>query len=310
MKYFEKRWPIILILVLGFIYIIIINNNVKKYEQMEINNIEQLKKYCEMYNGDIENVNIDSDSCSTIMSDKNNLTRNNFYVRFFDILLNDIRFLNVFSCLILFIVSIYGFNIYFKSGFIIQILKREKKNRFVFRIMKMMYRYVWLFPLFMLLIFLICSYKASFDPQVLIDSGMSWGDIMKNVPLFISLYICNIFLYSIFYLNIALIVVRKQHNYLLAVIESFLVILGIELFMEILINGFIFGTILNEYDSGLIFNILNLFNFNILEYNYGINGYFLFVMSCVLISFIGVIISYFSKEKFIIDCEKNFMEEI
>ena len=99
-------------------------------------------------------------------------------------------------------------------------------------------------------------------------------------------------------------VVRKQHNYFLAVIESFLVIIGIELFMEEVVYQLFFNLLLKDYDTGLLFNIINPITFRVGECG-GVARLLIFSFLCFLISAIGVMFIYHNKEKLVIDCEKN-----
>ena len=94
---------------------------------------------------------------------------------------------------------------------------------------------------------------------------------------------------------------RKQQNIIKAIILSVLVFVGIEVFLEIVVNGLIFGLVFKS-EVGNIFNIMNLLIFNI---NYGVSKLLIFTISFFLLTFILVLILYKNKEKLIIDCEKN-----
>ena len=122
--------------------------------------------------------------------------------------------------------------------------------------------------------------------------------ILGLLILFVFLYLINITIYSLSYINISLIVLRKQQNIIKAIILSVLVFVGIEVFLEIVVNGLIFGLIFKSE----IFNIMNLLIFNI---NYGVSKLLIFTISFFLLTFILVLILYKNKEKLIIDCEKN-----
>lgn len=305
MKFIKNNFIFLFISILFIFLFIAIYNNINKYVVSEEKSMNEIVINCK------ENITNLPDGeykiyCEEILSNPIIITSKNFYVKFFTILLENVRFLNMFACLILFIMSIYGVSSIFKSKVALLMLKREKLSIFVINIIKKMYRYVWFFPIVFLIIFIICSINSTFDANTLINQGFSWGEsLMNNVPLFIFVYLLNLLLYSGFYLNIALIVVRKQHNYFLAVIESFLLIIAIQLFFEIVINALLFGKILKDNSTGLVFNIMNLFNFNVPESRFGLFGLLLFSFLCFFISFLIVIYMFKDKEKLVIDCEKN-----
>ncbi len=304
-KVFRKNLLVIIFLLLGFVVagqIFFINN---KNITSEIKIIEKTKKYCI---NNIENITQDEakQSCEKIMNNDYVIQSQNFYVKFASSYLDVIGYFNIVASLIIFIVSIYKVVNVFKDRVVISVLEREKYSHFIRKLIFKMYRYCWFWVAIMLLIFGVCMINSTFDSETLINSGMSWKkSLMDNVPMFIFLYLLNILIFTIFYLNIALIAIRKQHNYFLAVIKSFLIIIGIEIFLEIVVQSIFFGKILGNYDAGLVFNIMNLFSFNVDEYSHGLVSLFSFNCICLLISYLVMYMAYHNKEKLIIDCEKN-----
>lgn len=309
-KIFKNNFLLLIFLVLALLVSgkILINNN--KNVEIEKITVENLKQTCTEYR---ESLQYDSDetiegfqNCQEILSDNYPIRNENFYVKFFTSYMDVISKFNIVACLILFIMSIYGIVNVFKDKMALTLLQREKYSTFMKKILFKMYRYSWFWLLVMLIIFGVCMINSNFAPEIVIDMGMNWGkDLMSNVPLFIVLYLLNILVFSVFYLNIALIVIRKQHNYFLAVIESFLIVIGIELFLEIVVQAIFFGKIIGNYDLGLVYNVMNMFSFNISEYTHGLFSLFSFGIGCVILSYVVLYFSYRNKEKLIIDCEKN-----
>lgn len=304
-KIFKDNFLLIIFLLLGIIITgkILITNN--KNVDSEIRMIEETKRYCAEY----MDIITDEESklkCEQILNDDYIIQNKNFYVKFASSYLDVIGYFNIVASLILFIVSIYGVINLFKERVAISILQKEKYKTFIKKLFLKMYRYSWFWIAIMILIFGVCSFNSNFDADVLINSGMSWGkELMNHVSAFIFLYLLNIYIFTIFYLNIALIVIRKQHNYFLAVVESFIIVIGIELFLEIVVQSIFFGKILSNYNGGLVFNIMNMFSFNVDEYAHGLISLFLFNCGCVVISYVILYIVYRNKEKLVIDCEKN-----
>lgn len=84
-----------------------------------------------------------------------------------------------------------------------------------------------------------------------------------NIFMFILIFILNNLFTTLIYVNISLIVSEKFHNYFASLTLIFLSILGIQLFLEIVLNGLISG-IMFKSDIGIIFNIINSVPFKIL----------------------------------------------
>ena len=148
----------------------------------------------------------------------------------------------------------------------------------------------------------ICFY-TTFDPSYAIFyETCIWDSNIINYPfIFLLLYLINIILYSISFINISLIVARKQHNYIKAIILSYIVYVGIELFFELIVNELILKIVFKA-QFGYLFNIMNLFTFNT---DYGVFNLLLFSFIFCVFTFIILILKYKNKEKLIIDCEKN-----
>lgn len=123
----------------------------------------------------------------------------------------------------------------------------------------------------------------------------------SNIFMFILIYILNNLFTTLIYVNISLIVSRKYHNYFVSLILTFLSILGIQLFLEVVLNGLISG-IMFKSDIGIIFNIINSVPFND---SCGIYYPILFTFIVLIITQVILHYSYKNKEKLIIDIEKN-----
>ena len=300
MKFLKNNWLLLIFIIAGvflvFYSYVFNENNIKN----ENKNYDDLKQVCltnELY--------FNSEVCNEVMSGNYQITSQNFYVKFNNLTSSELANLNYLVFLVLFVISIYKVNNYFESKVSLLMLKREDYSKFIKTIISKMYRYVWIFPLLMLLIIGVCCINANFDISIPLATGIDFGEtLMKSPILFILLYILNLLLLSSFFINISLMVVRKQHNYFLAVIESFLVIIGIELFMEEVVYQLFFNLLLKDYDTGLLFNIINPITFRVGECG-GVARLLIFSFLCFLISAIGVMFIYHNKEKLVIDCEKN-----
>lgn len=125
------------------------------------------------------------------------------------------------------------------------------------------------------------------------------SESLENISLFFISYILVTLFDLLIYANVCLIVARKKHNFLLCTILSYLVIIGIELFLEIFINIVICTNILH-LDIGIVFNIINFGYYND---SYGIFIPIIISFVIFVITFIITNILYQNKESLIIDCE-------
>lgn len=98
-----------------------------------------------------------------------------------------------------------------------------------------------------------------------------------------------------------LIVLRKKHNLIVALLLTVLLFLGIELFFEVGLNTFI-GQMLFKSEIGYLFNIMSPFTFS---NQFHVSALLSFSLFMVLLSSYFVYKMYHHREKFIMDCEKN-----
>ena len=222
---------------------------------------------------------------------------------FGDILVFDIHYLNFIAFLVVIIPSLYCVSNYLYNRVITNCLTRQSYKSFIKDFIRKAYKYYFILPVIMGVLILICLFYSEIDPAYSLSNNYSiWqSNLIFKPVLFVFLYLINITIYSLSYVNISLIVLRKQQNIIKAIILSVLVFVGIEVFLEIVVNGLIFGLVFKS-EVGNIFNIMNLLIFNI---NYGASKLLTFTISFFLLTFILVLILYKNKEKLIIDCEKN-----
>ena len=189
-----------------------------------------------------------------------------------------------------------------KSKMAINILDRKSYFLFLKNNIINCYKKIWIImvPLIILFVFSYL-YSGHFNYTYIINSGGYYSFYVDANPIiFIILYILCIFLFFIFFTNLGLIVVRKNHNIIVVIIESFLLFIVVDIILELLLGVIISNILFNGFSSR--FNIVNILN---IGYAQNVFEMLLLPISLVIISFILVIIIYKKKEKFIIDCEKN-----
>lgn len=208
--------------------------------------------------------------------------------------------------LFLFVVmpSLYGISKYLKNKIILYDVTRMKYEKIKNKLLIEAYKSALIIPLIILIGFVICYLiSGNLDPTYSIKNSSSvWSEsTLKNPFIFMPLYLINTFFHCIIYVNISLLIVRKYHNYFVAIILSFLSYIGIEAILEIGVNGILFTTILKS-SAGIIFNIMNFITFND---GCGIIPVLSVSGTILIISSILVWSKYTNKEKLIIDCEVN-----
>ncbi len=240
--------------------------------------------------------------CELVLS--NQSTKLDFFTMFTEVVVFGYNSFSFTLYLFIIMPSILYICSYFKNKTIINDLTRINYKKVKTKIFKKAYKSILILPIIILFAYIICYlYTKNFDSTyAIINSSTGWSEYTLNHPLlFLTMYLLNVIIHSVLYINISLCVVRKYHNYFVAVILSFLVFIGIEAFLEIFLNGIIFTTIFNS-DFGIIFNIMNMISFN---ESCGIIISISVPFIITIISFLILNVLYKNKEKLITDCEKN-----
>ena len=225
----------------------------------------------------------------------------NFYVSFQEIIIFNLNAISVLTCFAIIVLSLLQVSKILKTKMFLNYLNRESYLKFIISIIKEAYKSVFpiLFSLIILIVYLRLNTNAFINAEVI--NSIIWPkNLVSNNVTFIVIYLIKVLIYLAIYVNISLLVVRKNHNYLIAIISSLLTIIGMQLFLEIFIQKLLFK-ITNISFLGT-FNILNIFSFN---EDFGLIGTFLFPILFYLLSWILLILFYKDKEKLIVDCESK-----
>ena len=189
-----------------------------------------------------------------------------------------------------------------KNKIINNILNRKKYNEFLKETFINCYKKVWIIFIPLLILFIASLiYSGHFNYNYILNSESYYSFYVYINPLiYCILYFVSILFFTIFYINIGLIVARKNSNIAIVGIESFLLFIIIDIIFEIIFGFLISKIIFNSFSSR--FNLLNILN---IGYAKNILEMILIPLILVIISFVILKIIYKSKEKFIIDCNKN-----
>ena len=218
----------------------------------------------------------------------------------FNEILNDSEYSFIYFLAVPFLIimsSMYEISKRFKSGEIKNRLTRESYNNYIKDVFKSSYKSILLWPLITMYV-LVFSYIISGTFEVSAETIAFTKEILSHPALFIFSYLLNTILMSIFYINIGLILVLENRNYLVTVIETIMVYYGITLTNTFFIISFV----LKDFkDSEKYFDFFDMYTYNDRE----LIPFNLLCLGVSLISSLLVYLKYKNKEKIIIKLEKN-----
>lgn len=255
---------------------------------------ELVTKYGEIYG-------LDDETCSEII--KYDVTTNSTLYLFCNIIRS--IFLDMiipfFIPILLLFPILYIITNKFRSREIKNYLLRDSYKNYIKRIFKLAYSNIFIVPFMLLIIFILCYIlSGNMNPIADINSMMLTDrvmDLYKN-PLFYILYTIVIFLNIGMYDNIALIISSKNKNFLVAYVESFLVIYIIWCISDILF-GLFFQKVFGIFASNFSLSVIYLWT--------GVDNMLIFFLTNVfwyILTLIIAILSYKNKEKIISMCER------
>lgn len=225
-----------------------------------------------------------------------------FFYAFSNIMIFGYRHVFAFISLISLIPAIYYFTKIFKNNVLTSMLTREKYKLVLRKIFTKSYLTTLIFPIIIGLVFIFCYFYTGGFTITNSVNGTGWSIETLSHPFwFITLYLVNIIICSLLYVNIGLCITRKYHNYFVSLILSYLSVLAIELFLEIIVGALIMPYVFHTGYSVLI-SIMNPLSFT------DSNGIFGMMICPIIFLGLSAILLYFlyrDKEKLIIDCEKN-----
>lgn len=296
MKRFLKN-NILIIVIMVIVSILLLNGGYKSLQEYKgyVNADQQLIKECEK-----EGTN-QKEWCEEILKNKD--VELDFYTVFADALTWQVQYIGYVAFLIVVIPTMIKVCKKIKYKQIINSNSRESYHSFLKKLLKTAYQYIWVLALLSLIMMIPIMMNTSLNPEYAIikSHGMWQSNIIYHPVLFVISYVINVTLYSMIFVHIALLVVRKQQKTIPCILFSYVLYLAIEIFLETVVRLIIIRGIFHS-EFGMIFNIINVFGMNDL---YGVGTLLLLNLCMVLISFALVYLAYKNKEKFVIQCEKN-----
>jgi len=296
-KYIKNNIVVMLILVI--FSIIFLNADyevIQDYKRVKENRVHMLEK-CKTDNLKQE----EKELCDLIVNQKN--IEVDFYTLFSQTLVWKVQYVYYLAFFIVVIPPLLIICKILKNKYIINFTTRESYNVFLKKIFKTAYKYIWVLPLLCLIMMIPLMLNSTLNPEyAIVNHSIIWeSNIIYHPLLFVITYLIYIVILSITFINISLLVARKQQKFIPCILFAYIVYFAIEIFFETVVRVFIFLNIFKS-DFGTLFNILNIFSFNDI---YGVGALLLLNLSFAIISFILVYLAYRNKEKLLIQCEKN-----
>ena len=258
--------------------------------------IQEKKEYCDSLNG-IYNFEAEKNFCNFEETNSTYISFSEFY----SVLTDYMPFSSNFILIAVIIIGAsYFICSFLKNNLLPYFLTRESFSKVKKKLFISCWKYSLIIPVLFLLKIVICYLITQNIDNPNIpgfwndETTMSFG-VYYLIEIIITFFDCLI------YTNIVLLVARKKHNYILTIVISYLVIIGLELFFEVILNG-LMGGLLFSTDFGIIFNIIS---FGEIISSFGCIPPLIFTFIVAVITTIVVILTYKNKEDLLIDCEKN-----
>lgn len=201
--------------------------------------------------------------------------------------------------LIVMLCGINDFYLKMKSGFFKDECMRRKYGKNMVINVLSSWKHAVLIPIYVILVLIGCYFTTkSFDIHRTVEFyeysliNRRYLDIM---PTYFIVYIINLILLGLFYINIALIVAKKNSNLFVTLVQSYLIFIVVGIFTEV-VCGKGLERLFPILKSYYLCNSLAIFNFWVYENVMSLPFMFLFAFMLFLLSTIVLFFQYKDKE--------------
>lgn len=235
-------------------YIKMKNHNKEAYQieqtrcKTEYAEREDMKQHCESISEYLDNKLYNRDTIST----------------FFDLIREPpIWYFQVFGIFFVIIPAIWEFHKELKTGFIKNILTRMEYKSYMLKKLVAAYKYAFILPIYLIFLFLV-SYLISghfnLNNTLKYNPGSLFIEdyFLSNLPVFLLFYIANLFLHSIFWINLSFIIAKKSNHIITTIVLTFLTYLTLEISFQVFVGPMpylIFGVLKDFVSYIMMFNI-------------------------------------------------------
>lgn len=223
-------------------------------------------------------------------------------------LINDTSFQSIiyFAPLLVIIPSAIIIHRNMKNGYMKNVLTRTNYSNYIKSVIKKTIKFSGILPLFILTMLFISgilcrnfsygTHKEMFgyftSPSI---------EFYGKIPQFLLLYIFNMLLFSMFYMNLTYICAKKSSNVFVTIIYTYLCYFVVDIIGEVFVGGLLFAQILNYKGVSDYLNLLNIWTyFDIHNLLY----LCIYPILLVLVSGIAVYFLYRKRERILILNEK------
>ncbi|MEG1647378.1 MAG: hypothetical protein RR325_01265 [Bacilli bacterium] len=286
MEKFDRKKVIVLIIIVLFAFGII-----------------ELIKYWNDWNSTIETARKIQELHPDLQID---FTKKDTYNVFMDLMMNShLNMIQLILPILVIIPAIINLYNLLKSGIFKDLTIRSNYKKVIYKEIFKSYIPIIIIPIFLIFMFLLSYlFSGNFNIQYTHDKilGVTMNfpsEYMKYPIQFILIYILNLGLICVFFINVALLFINKNKNFLLTVLFSFLTIMAFQIISEVFL-GSLLATFFNNNLFRNLFSIYNLWVYD------GTNlfGVTLYVILLMVISAVCVYFNFRNKERVVIDNEK------
>lgn len=196
--------------------------------------------------------------------------------------------------------SAYYVTKYLRNRIILSEINRKSYKKIIKHLFFSSWKYSILIPLMLITIFCIINIFIGGSGFKIGLSELTGTIFKNNLLLYFLVVLIQSFILSLIYVNINLTISRNEHNYILSIIKSYIFVIGLEIFFEVIVSPFLYRTF--KSGAGIYFNIINIYNYTNLED--GLSSLFVLI-GIMLFSFVPLFLKYRDKESLIIASEKN-----
>lgn len=152
--------------------------------------------------------------------------------------------LQMIGPLFIIIPTVLTFNRYLHTGYIKNLLMRDKYKNIITKLYLKCLLCSLIFPAFIIILYFVCgiitnNFNIIVDSTVYLEISSISGSYISNIGLFMFIYLLNLMLHSILYINIAIIFCKKYSNVFISIILGYLGYIFLELIIEVPIAVFV-----------------------------------------------------------------------
>lgn len=281
--------------------------------------ISCVKEYCDVFNRNTDkyyemtercqnaDVSVSEETCNYLKSQDPPVMPDTVTL-FFQFLLDlDLCQIQYIAPFIIFILAAFSACHDYNTGFYINKLTRISYFQCLKEAFFRACKSVWVIIAWLIFVFIIAylvsghfNYNLTLSYYT-VNGIPDLAEYIHNYWWFIFIFIFNLICNLMFYVNLALLPIKKSRNYIISVISSYLIFLFCDVFFELFMGGFVFKRI---FGISHVSDLMNLFNFWVYDSIPNLPLYCLYCFSLFIGSLLVLYFVYRKKEEVIISGEK------